>query len=57
MHWVVISIACSTRLEVFHCPEIKNIKKIEEKNGRRKPVNLDRPTAPPQTPQMNLAPC
>ena len=31
MNWIVISIAYSTRLEVFQCPERKNIKKIEEK--------------------------
>ena len=28
---MVISIACSTRLEVFQCPERENIKKKEEK--------------------------
>ena len=31
LHWIANSIACSARLEVFHCPERKNIKKIEEK--------------------------
>ena len=31
LHWIVISIGCSTRLEVFQCPEIKNIRKIEDK--------------------------
>ena len=31
LHWIANSIACSTRLEVFQCPERKNIKKIEEK--------------------------
>ena len=34
--WIVICIACSTRLEVFQCPERKNIIK-----GRRKQLNLD----------------
>ena len=29
--WIVISIAFSTRLEVFQCPKRKNIKKLEEK--------------------------
>ena len=40
---MVISIACSTRLEVFQCPEKKNIKEIEEKKRRRKPPNLNFP--------------
>ena len=31
LHYIVISVACSARLEVFHCPERKNIRKIEEK--------------------------
>ena len=31
LYWTVISIACSTRLEVFQCPKRKNIKKIEDK--------------------------
>ena len=39
LHWTVISIGHSTRLEVFQCPERKNIRKIVEK--RRKPPNLD----------------
>ena len=30
-HWIVISIACSARLEVFQCPERKNIRKTEKK--------------------------
>ena len=34
---MVVSIACPTKLEVFQCPERKNIKKIIEKKGRRKP--------------------
>ena len=29
--WIVISIGCSTKLEVFHCPKRKNRRKIEEK--------------------------
>ena len=29
LHYIVISIACSARLEVFHCPERNNIRKIE----------------------------
>ena len=32
---------CSTRLEVFQCPERNNIRKIEKK-GRKKPPSLDR---------------
>ena len=31
LYWTVISVACSTRLEVFQCPKRKNIKKIEDK--------------------------
>ena len=30
-----ISIACSTRLEVFQCPERKNIKEIENKEEEK----------------------
>ena len=39
--WIVISIACSTKLDVFQCPARKNIRKIEVKK-RKKPPNLDR---------------
>ena len=31
LHWIVISIACSTRLEVFQCNERKNITQKEKR--------------------------
>ena len=34
LHWIVISIACTTRSEVFQCPGLKNIKK--KKKGKKK---------------------
>ena len=42
LHSFVLSVACSTRLEVFQCPKRKNIKKTEEKKGTRIPPNVDR---------------
>ena len=36
LQWIVISIAYSTRLDVFQCPGRKNIKKIEEKRKKKK---------------------
>ena len=65
LHWITNSIACSTRLEVFQCPERKNIKKIEEKKkqkttklgqllsqsiGLRKPNNFREGPLPPNNP-------
>ena len=40
LHWFVISIACFTRLEIFQCPERKNIWK-KKKKGSRKPPKLE----------------
>ena len=41
LHWIVISIACSSILDFFKCLERKNIKQNRRKMGR-KPPNLDR---------------
>ena len=41
LQWIVISIAYSTRLEVFQCPGRKNIKKIEEKRKKKKPTEFE----------------
>ena len=38
---IVISVACSTRLEVFQCPDRKNIRKIEEKKKEKKQIWID----------------
>ena len=50
LHWIVISIACSTRLEIFQCPERKSIKKTEEKReGKNQQtwIGLQRHSRPP----------
>ena len=35
LQWIVISVGCSTRLEVFQCHVRENIKKIEEKRKKK----------------------
>ena len=41
LHWIVISIACCTRLEVFQCPERNNVRKIEEKGKQNHQIWID----------------
>ena len=41
LHWIVISIACSTRLEVFQCPEKKNIKKKKKRKEKNHQIWRD----------------
>ena len=46
-NWIVISTACSTKLELFQCPKGKN---KNRKKRKKKPTNLNRPTAPSRLP-------
>ena len=39
---MAVSIACPTKVEVFQCPERKNIKKIVEKKKEEENHHLDR---------------
>ena len=39
---MAVSIACPTKLEVFQCPERKNIKNIVEKKKEEENHHLDR---------------
>ena len=59
LHWFVISIACFTRLEIFQCPERKNIWKKKKKGSRKPPkleqilsqsIGLRKGALPPNTP-------